>query len=176
MGDSRDTSGQPASGWRFKLGIALFILSIVVPLIGVSVVAAFDFSATLAASVSGALLLGGEIIGILAIAVMGKDGYTYIKSLVFRFLKQYGPPEDVSRLRYNLGLIMFSVPILFGWLSIYAARWFPAFTNNPLPFAVGGDILLLASFFVLGGNFWDKIRTLFIYDSEVHFRQKKDTY
>ena len=172
MGEPGYTSGQPSSGWRLKSGIALFILSIVIPLMGVSVVTALGLSATLAASVSGALLLGGEIIGIVAVAVLGKDGYTYVKSLVFRFLKQYGPPEDVSRLRYNLGLIMFSIPLLFGWLSVYAARWFPAFTNNPLPFAVGGDILLLASLFVLGGNFWDKIRALFIYDSRVHFTQK----
>ena len=172
MGKPEDSSGQPSSGWRLKFGIALFVLSIAVPLLGVSVVTALDFTATFAASVSGALLLGGEILGILAVAVMGKDGYTYVKSLVFGFLKQYGPPEDVSRLRYSLGLIMFSVPILFGWLSVYAARWFPTFTDNPLPFAIGGDILLLASLFVLGGDFWDKIRALFIYDSGVHFTQK----
>ncbi len=38
-----------------------------------------------------------------------------------------------------------------------------------LPFAVGGDLLLLSSLFVLGGNFWDKVRALFLYDAEAHF-------
>ena len=158
-----------ALGLRLKAGITLLVLSIAVPLLGLPVVTTLGFSATVTASVSGALLLGGEIVGILAVAVMGKDGYTFVKNRVFGFLKQYLPPGDVSRIRYNLGLVMFSVPILFGWVSIYAAKWFPAFINSPMPFAVGGDILLLASFFVLGGNFWDKIQALFTYDSEVYF-------
>lgn len=168
-GNSPDNS---ALSWRLKAGVALFILSILIPLIGVLLVTALDFSMTFAASISGALLLGGEIVGILAVAVMGKDGYTFVKGRVFKFLKKYRPPGEVSRIRYNLGLVMFSVPILFGWVSIYAAKWLPSFINNPIPFAVGGDILLLASLFVLGGNFWDKIQALFTYDSEVLFTQR----
>ena len=65
-----------------------------------------------------------------------------------------------------------SIPILFGWISIYAADYIPGFSQNPLPYAIGGDLLLLVSLFVLGGNFWDKIRGLFVYDAEVHFSQK----
>ena len=172
MDESGDITEQSASGWRLKCGVALFLLSIATPLIGVPVVATLGLSATITASVSGILLVGAEVLGIVAIAVMGKAGYVYIKSRIFGFLKQYGPPREVSRLRYTLGLIMFSVPVLFGWVSIYAAQLIPGFTKNPLPFALCGDTLLLASLFVLGGNFWDKIRALFIYDSKVHFTPK----
>jgi hypothetical protein len=35
-------------------------------------------------------------------------------------------------------------------------------------FAVAGDLLLLASLFVLGGDFWDKLKALFIYDARAH--------
>ena len=63
------------------------------------------------------------------------------------------------------------MPILFGWVSIYTAEWIPGFSSNPLPYAIGGDFLLVASLFVLGGNFWDKIRSLFVYDAEVRFPQ-----
>ena len=166
---SNDTLVHPASGWRLKAGVALFILSIAVPLIGIPVVTSLGVSAAVTASVSGVLLVGAEIMGILAVVVMGKEGYAFIKNRVFGFLRQYGPPQKVSRHRYRLGLVMFSVPIVFGLLSIYAGQLIPGFTDNPLLFAVCGDILLLASFFVLGGNFWDKIRALFIYDSEVCF-------
>ena len=38
-----------------------------------------------------------------------------------------------------------------------------------MPYAVGGDLLLLSSLFPLGGDFWDKIRSLFVHDAEVHF-------
>jgi len=163
------TAGRPATDWRLKLGIALFVLSIVLPLLGIPFVATLDFSSSVIATVSGGLLVGAEVIGVAAIAVMGKSGYAYIKNGVFGFLKQYGPPETVSRRRYTVGLIMFSVPILFAWLSIYIAGWIPGFINNPLPYALFGDILLLTSLFVLGGEFWDKIRSLFIYDAEAHF-------
>ncbi len=44
--------------------------------------------------------------------------------------------------------------------------------SYPLPIAICGDILILASLLVLGGDFWDKIRSLFIHDIEVHFSQK----
>jgi hypothetical protein len=159
------------SGWRLKLGAVLFGLSILLPILGIPVVTAFGLSAGMIASVSGVILVAAEVIGLLAIAVMGKPGYTYIKSRVFGFLKQYGPPRKVSRLRYNIGLVMFSVPILFGWVSIYAAELIPGFTRHPLPYAIGGDILLVAGLVMLGGNFWDKIRSLFVYDADVRFAQ-----
>lgn len=66
---------------------------------------------------------------------------------------------------------MFGVPILFGWLSGYNADYIPAFAQNPFPYALCGDLLLLASLFVLGGDFWDKLRVLFVHDAEVRFFQ-----
>jgi hypothetical protein len=80
--------------------------------------------------------------------------------------------KGISRGRYNIGLVIFCVPLLLGWLSPYISKWVPCLLSNPLPFAIGGDILILASLFLLGANFWDKIRSLFIHDTEVHFFQK----
>ena len=37
---------------------------------------------------------------------------------------------------------------------------------------ITGDIILLLSLFVLGGNFWDKLRALFIRDAKVVFPEK----
>ena len=105
---------QSTTGWRLKLGVALFILSILLPLIGIPIILAVGFSETITASLSGALLVGSEVIGIIAVAVMGKSGYVYFKNIVFGLLKQYGPPEVVSRRRYNIGLIMFAIPVVFG--------------------------------------------------------------
>jgi hypothetical protein len=171
MTDQGSTSEKPAAGWRLKLGAGLFVLSIVVPAVGVPVVATFDLSGTVTATVSGALLVAAEIFGVAAIAIMGKSGYMFIKNRVLGFLKKYGPPREVSRRRYAVGLVMFCVPILFGWLSLYAPHLIPGFLDDPLPYALGGDLLLVASLFVLGGNFWDKIRSLFVYDAEVRFAQ-----
>ena len=171
MSANANSSEKPAAGWRLKLGAALFGLSILLPVAGVPLVTALGLSTTMTASVSGALLVGAEVLGVCAVAVMGKSGYAYIKNRVFGFLKQHGPPQKVSRGRYNIGLVIFCVPLLFGWLSLYISKWVPGLLSYPLPFAIGGDVLILASLFVLGGDFWDKIRSLFIHDAEVHFPQ-----
>jgi hypothetical protein len=70
--------------------------------------------------------------------------------------------------------VLFSVPFLFAWLSPYISKWVPVFLSHPLPFAIGGDILILASLLILGGDFWDKICSLFIHDAEIHFVQKSN--
>ncbi len=169
MGNTANAMDQPAAAWRLKLGVGMFIMSILLPIIGVPLVAKLGLSTAVTTTLSGGLLVAAEIMGLAAVAVMGKSGYIYIKNRLFGFLKQYGPPDEVSARRYTIGLVMFWIPILFGWLSIYIFKWIPGFTTNPLPYAIGGDILLLSSLFVLGGNFWDKISSLFIHSSKTQF-------
>jgi hypothetical protein len=159
------------AGWRIKAGAALFGMSILLPVAGIPLVATLGLSTAMTASVSGALLVGAEVLGVCAVAVMGKSGFAFIKSRVFGFLKQHGPPQKVSRGRYRIGLVIFCVPLLFAWLSPYIARWIPGLLSHPLPFAIGGDILILVSLLLLGGDFWDKIRSLFIHNAEVRFEQ-----
>ena len=159
------------AGWRIKAGAALFGMSILLPIAGVPLVATLGLSAAMTASLSGTLLVGAEVLGVAAVAVMGKSGFAFIKNRVFGFLKQHGPPQKVSRRRYTIGLVLFSVPLLFGWLSPYIWRWASGLLSYPLPLAIGGDILIVVSLFVLGGDFWDKIRSLFIHNAEVRFEQ-----
>jgi hypothetical protein len=167
-------SEKHAAGWRIKLGAALFGISILLPIAGIPLVTTLGLSSTMTATVSGALLVGAEVLGLCAVAVMGKSGYAFIKNRAFGFLKQYGPPQKVSRSRYNTGLLIFCVPFLFGWLAPYISKWIPGLLSYPLPFAIGGDILILSSLLILGGDFWDKIRSLFIHTAEVRFRQIKN--
>ena len=84
---------------------------------------------------------------------MGQPGYAYIKAQVFGFLKRHGPPKTVSSLRYRIGLAMFCLPIIFAWALIYISAFIPGFDHNPVAWPLGGDILLVTSLFVLGGNF-----------------------
>ncbi|NOR56383.1 MAG: transporter suffix domain-containing protein [Sulfurovum sp.] len=158
-----------AKGWRLKLGVALFALSIVFPVLGVPLVASMGLPSTTVATVSGVLLVVAEVLGVVAVAVMGKSGYAYIKNHIFGFLKQYGPPAEVSRTRYTIGLVMFSVPVVFGWLTPYAADLIPGYLGNEFTYAIVGDLLLLVSLFVLGGDFWDKLRALFISGAKAVF-------
>ena len=159
----------PTGGWRLKLGVTLLGFSIAIPLLGLPLAAAMGVETTIMATLSGVMLVGAEVLGIVAVAVMGKSGYAYIKNRVFGFLKQSRPPAEVSRTRYTIGLLMFAVPIVFGWVAPYATDLIPGYLGNEFSYRIIGDLLLLVSLFVLGGDFWDKLRALFIQGAKAVF-------
>jgi len=173
MNEHKEKATEPQkSDWNVKLGIGLFAFSIILPLIGIPIVAAIDLSTTAAAS-AVALLLGlAEVCGLAAIAVMGKNGYAYIKRKLSRFVKSYAPPQDVSKLRYSVGLIMFCIPLIVGWVAPYLLALFPNLAPSNFIWAVVGDALFLISLLVLGGNFWDKLNSLFVHSAHASFDKK----
>jgi hypothetical protein len=133
------------------------VLLPIMPLVG--------FSGSAIAAFSGAMLVAAEVMLLAGAAIAGKDGFAFIKSKVFGLLKSYGPPKKVGRTRYLIGLIMFVVPFLLGWAAPYLGTYLPGFETHPLYYAVAGDALLIFSLFVLGGEFWDKLRSLFLHDA-----------
>jgi hypothetical protein len=163
-----------AAGWRFKLGVAMFGLSIALPVLGVPLVAAVVSSAAAVATISGVLLVSAEVLGVAAIAIMGKKGFAYIKDRVSGFFKRYGPPAEVGRTRYKIGLVMFAISIFFGWVSPYLASKIPGYLGKEWIYHVVSDVLLLISLFVLGGDFWEKIRALFFHQAKAMFPKTID--
>jgi hypothetical protein len=97
----------------------------------------------------------------------GKFGYNLIKERIFSFLKKHGPPDRVSLTRYRIGLVMFVLPVLFGWLGPYGAHLIPGYPDHRFVVSLIGDVMFVASLFVLGGDFWDKVRALFIHQARV---------
>ncbi len=169
MTDQTTTLEQPAPGWRFKLGVYLLVLGAICPLF-TPLVAMTSLSTEWKAALSGLLLIGiPEIFSLVAIAVMGKDGFSYIKGKVFGFFKRHALPKEVSRTRYQIGLVLFLLPLLFGWLAPYVPDVIPGYQAHGFAVNLGLDILLLVSLFVLGGEFWDKVRALFAYEARTHF-------
>jgi hypothetical protein len=156
-------------GWRLKLGAAIFALSILAPVAGLPFVASLGLSAATTATMSGAMLAMAEVLGLAAVATMGKSGFTYLKSRIGALLRQYGPPRAVSRARYRTGLALIVIPVLFGWLSPYIATALPELRVGHLAFAVAGDVVLVVGFFVAGGDFWDKVRALLVHDARATF-------
>ena len=114
-------------------------------------------------------LVAAEIMMVAGAAIAGKDGFAYIKARVFGFLKSYGPPQTVSRMRYRIGLAMFVLPVLLGWAWPYAANVYDGLDEHTLLLGIAGDLVLLAGLFVLGGDFWDKLRSLFMHGAYVVF-------
>ncbi len=157
---------KPEIGWRLRLGLVIFVVGFASPLL-IPVVTASALPTQWKTILSGALAVGiPELFSIVAVAIMGKSGFNYIKERFFGFIKKHGPPERVSRTRYRIGLVMFCLPLLLGWSEPYF-RQLSGFEAHRLLVGVIGDLLLVSSLFVLGGEFWDKVRALFIRDARV---------
>jgi hypothetical protein len=159
------TPMEPPRGWRFPVGLAIFIIGFLSPLF-IPLVTASGLSTAWKTAISGLLAAGiPEVFSIVAIAIMGKAGFNYIKGRFFAFLKKHGPPDVVSRRRYHIGLVMFVLPLLFGWLAPYAPHRIPGYETHRLAVSLVGDVMFVSSLFVLGGDFWDKVRSLFIHEA-----------
>jgi hypothetical protein len=167
MATNEIAAGKPdmPTGWRFKVGIALFALMILAWLL-IPIEAALGMSAATIASTTAAIAIGNKVILFAAIAVMGKPGFAVLKA---KLLQKLTPPAEVSRARYRIGLIMFCIPLLQGLLETWASHVMPAVVANRLWVDIAMDVLLVTSLFVLGGSFWDKLRALFIASARADF-------
>ena len=166
-----EESKAPKAGWRIKTGIAIFIASIAWPVL-LPVLWLLGLSAQYIAAFTGAMVVAAEVMIIAAAAISGKKGFAYIKQRIFGVIKSYGPPQVVSAARYKTGLVMFTLPLLYGFLSPYIDKYLPGMTDYRLVYAVVGDIFLLVGLFLLGGDFWGKLRALFIHNAVVKIPDK----
>lgn len=153
---------------RLKLGIALLILGLVMP-VGTLAVAATDWPDAVKAIVSGVLVFGFEIMAIPAAALMGKENFHRIMDRAKGALAALKPAGNVGRTRYHIGLVLFVAPILVGWVFAYVPSWMPQDPTARLGANIALDLVFLVSLFVLGGDFWDKLRSLFLHDARAVF-------
>lgn len=165
MSDHLNTGTDRPPRARLIWGGAVFIAGFLAPLL-IPFVIASSLPASFKTLISGLLAIGiPELFMLMAAAILGKPGFRYLKSGIYSWFKKYGPPGTVSRTRYRIGLIMFIIPILMGFVLPYVWEMIPFLKDNLLYFIITGDLVLLISLFVLGGDFWDKLRSLFIYKS-----------
>jgi hypothetical protein len=161
------------AGWRFPAGVAIFAFGFAAPL-AIPLVTESDLSAGWKAMISGALAVGvPEVMMVIATAVMGKEGFAELKRRVGRFFRRYGPPDEVGATRHKIGLVMFAAPLGLGLLGPYLHQLLPGYESHPLWWHVSGDFMFFASLFVLGGDFWDKLRGLFVHGARVVFPTAK---
>jgi hypothetical protein len=161
----------PAQKPRLIIGIAVWIAGWVLGVALIPVVNASDLAEGLKTTLNGILLLGfPKLFLIIAIAIMGKPGFAYLKSLIASHFRRIAPPATVSPMRYRIGLILFVAMIVLSSIGDYvAADLLPMRQQHPRMLAFAGDLVLLASLFLLGGDFWDKLRALFIRDAKAVF-------
>ena len=167
---TKSSNAQPQAGWRLRWGRIVLAVGVLSPL-AIPLVTATELSSKWKTVISGFLAVGiPEVFSIVAIAIMGKSGFDFLKERFFGLIKKYGPPDRVSPTRYRIGLVMFVLPIVFGWLGPYGAHNIPGYETHRLVVSVIGDLMFVASLFVLGGEFWDKVRALFTHGAKAQFK------
>lgn len=157
--------------WRIKAGFAIFVASLGWPIL-IPILSLVGLTPTAIAAFSGVMVVAAELMLIAGAAIAGRDGFAFIKTKVFGFLRSYGPPHTVSRRRYTVGLVLFVTPIALGWAVPYFGHYLPGYESNSLAYAIAGDAVLLMSLFLLGGAFWDKLRSLFQHNAYAIFPDK----
>ena len=161
----------PRQKKRLILGVAVWVSGWVLGLGLIPVVEGSSLSEGLKTTLNGVLLLGfPKLFLVLAVAIMGKPGFAYLKSLIGARLRRFAPPATVSPLRYRIGLILFIAVIVLSSMGPYIVPESGSLRlQHPHLVAMSGDLLLIVSLFILGGDFWDKLRALFVRDAKAVF-------
>ena len=158
---------------RLWSGIAILVIGFLSPLL-IPVVLETELSTGAKSVISGLLAFGiPEIFMVVAISIMGKDGFNYLKRYLSLVLRHYGPPDEVSPIRYNIGLIMFILPLLVSFIAPYFGHKLAFFENSEVTIMIILHVMLILSLFVLGGDFWEKLRGLFIRSAKIDVASQK---
>ncbi len=168
MSSDHNTVEPNSASWRFKLGIAIICLMLALWLT-VPLAAAADIPGSKIAVLTGILFIANKVLLLLVIAVMGKSGFQELKRHLFGYVSAIAPTAEleIGPVRHRVGLVMFCLPLISSFLEPYVDSLWPGLRPNLWQLQLLGDAMLIGSFFVLGGNFWDKVRALFIRTARV---------
>jgi len=109
------------------------------------------------------LFFGFELAAIPAVAIMGRANFDRIMGALgaklgraTRWLK---PAGEIGPRRHMVGVVLFFLPLAPTYIMAYAPANLPS--DRWLAINTLADMIFLISLFVLGGDFWDKLRALF---------------
>lgn len=151
--------------WRLITGIGLISTGALglasTPLIGLSALPSAWQS-----QLHGWAAVGPIVLFIAAALIVRRSRATRLIAMMTRRL-----PETVSRTRHIVGLVMFVVPIIFGFSIPHLANAIPGYATNGIVFGLVGNAVLLASFVVLGAGFWGKFEALYVQRATIRSTQ-----
>ncbi|MBU0733421.1 MAG: transporter suffix domain-containing protein [Proteobacteria bacterium] len=149
--------------WKYYLGLSLFIYSF----LPIAVVAILPFMGlTLAQSGAFAVvfLASGEITFMTAAALLGREFLAALKKRILTIFKRTHVPRPVSRARHRVGVALLVVSTLPYYAMLIYLLFF-SHKETAITFLVwamvAGEAAFIAGLFLLGGQFWDRLKHLF---------------
>lgn len=182
---SEDTS--TSKGWKYKLGLALFIIPFPIFFLTPIVIPMLDLSAAHTTSIIGGILIGVEVIWLASIPLLGKEGFWELKQKAFGWLKLKDKPVSRSRHRWGVILLIGSLltdVILQVFIMVSSillqkeevsllGLTFSEQTNIHMIIQIMTTLGILASLFILGGQFWEKVKQAFIWEEPIKSKKEK---
>lgn len=150
---------------NYRAGLILFALAGLVILLGVGNV--FLGSVGGERQDWGIMLLAGtpEILCVVAAMILGKENYAVLARHTRQALRRPDRNKEVSRLRYSTGLtgcLANGIPLM---LYAYVPEFLPGGTTK-LGILVFADLVFLGSIFLAGGEFWERLRRLLVWEDK----------
>ena len=161
-------------GTRFYIGMGILILSFFMLPLGIFL-QRFAFHHHMKHLILGVFWLSAPAMKITSIAILGNPAYLYIKWLFRHHVVRVIKPYHASRIRYNIGLFLFCLPVIPTYILAYAPQFFSENFYFRLILNISCDVVFIASLFVLGGDFWDKLKALFDFSAKVSFPDENQT-
>ena len=152
---------------KFTLGIALLIWSFAA--CGVLfLIPKLEISGLWASVIAIAVILSAEVSFLASIALLGRPFFQLIKTQCSKILTlpEPGEPKYMSRQRHRFGIFLF----LFSTFPFYAALTLlllgdpdRRIVSAAIALLITGELLFLLSLWVLGPEFREKLRNLFVW-------------
>jgi hypothetical protein len=147
----------------------------------------FGLASGATAGLVGALVVGGEVLSLSSIIFLGMEGFKAIKSKVFGVVTA-AYVEPVGPVRHYIGIALLCTNVLTTYaMVIYAWEAFGATTvETPMPEIWGldfaqqgtlvlwlfliGEISFLIGIYVLGADWWGRVRRVFVWQKPASVR------
>lgn len=165
------------AGWRRVLGVSLFILSLVLPILALIIVPLLGLPEGVNTVLFGLSLVGGpEVLLIASIALLGKEGVAELTSKLGTGVKRITKWDAVTRTRYLAGLwitgisLLLPMILLFFWTdSIATLDGAPGWGFWVL---LGSTFGFIGAVIAMGEPFWSRIQALVTWEASVTFPEQ----
>ena len=167
--------------WRYKAGISLFVIGNIGVGIGV-LMPMLGLVSGGNAGLVGVLIVGGELVALTSIVFLGKAGFLALKNKMFGVVKA-GYAAPVGAVRHYIGIALFLANALALYFIVYYA-WASFGAASPempmteiwgldlaqqwelvLGVFLAGEISFLISLYVLGADWWERFRNIFVWQN-----------
>ncbi|NQU04334.1 MAG: transporter suffix domain-containing protein [Syntrophaceae bacterium] len=154
--------------WKYYLGLSLIVYS-VLPIIIVAILPFMGMSLAQSGAFAVVFLASGEIAFLCAAALLGKEFLAALKKKVMALFKRTHEPKPVSRNWHRFGVVLLAASTLPYYAALIYLLFFThkeAEINFLAWTMIAGEAAFMAGLFILGGQFWERLKHLFQWPGE----------